>query len=65
MKFSEFIAQTPSQQEAPKGEIMELSLGCQTCMEQVEQAEFFRAAKILKWTCSEGHVSYIEDWNLF
>lgn len=64
MKFSEFIAKTP-QQEAPKGEVMYLSLGCQSCAEQCEEAEFFQAEKILKWTCSEGHISYIEDWGIF
>lgn len=65
MKFSEFIAQTAPAQEAPKGEVMELSLGCQTCNEQVDEQEFFQQAKILKWTCSKGHLSYIEDWSLF
>lgn len=64
MKFSEFIAQTP-QQEAPKGEVMYLSLGCQSCMEQCEEAEYFAAAKILRWTCPQGHLNYIEDWSLF
>lgn len=65
MKFSEFIAKTEPSQEAPKGEVLDLSLGCQTCMEQVSEAEYFQQQRILKWTCSQGHLSYIEDWSLF
>lgn len=62
-KFSDFVAQA-QQEEAPKGMPVDGAFGCQTCYEQCDDAEYFRVEKILKWTCSEGHISYIEDFVL-
>jgi hypothetical protein len=62
-KFSDFVAQT-QEEEAPKGIHVDGAFGCQTCYEQCDDAEYFRVEKILKWTCSEGHVSYVEDFVL-
>lgn len=62
-KFSEFVAQSHAE-EVPKGIPVDGAFGCQTCYEQCEDAEYFRVEKILKWKCSEGHVSYIEDFVL-
>jgi len=64
MKFSDFIAQQPKQEEAPKGLPVAGAFGCQTCFEQVDDAEYFQIEKILKWKCSEGHISYVEDFVL-
>ena len=63
MKFSEFIAQTP-QAEAPKGMEISGSFGCQTCYTQCDEAEYFSVEKILKWTCPDGHISYVEEFVL-
>jgi hypothetical protein len=62
-KFSEFVAKTQDV-EAPKGMEISGAFGCQTCREQCDDAEYFRIEKILKWKCSEGHISYIEDFEL-
>jgi hypothetical protein len=63
MKFSDFLSQT-HQQEAPKGIEIDGAFGCQTCYEQCDIAEYFAVEKILKWRCSENHLSYIEDFYL-
>lgn len=62
-KFSEFVAQTQAA-ETPEGMEISGAFGCQTCHEQVDDAEYFNIEKILKWKCSQGHVSYIEDFVL-
>lgn len=62
MKFNEFIGQPKD--EAPKGMEIDGSFGCQVCYEQVEEAEYFQVERILKWKCSQGHVSFIEDFVL-
>jgi hypothetical protein len=63
VKFSDFVGQT-SKTEVPKGAIVEGGFSCQECYEQVDEAEYFRIEKILKWKCSEGHVSYVEEFTL-
>lgn len=62
-KFSEFVAQTQAE-EKPKGMEIDGTFACQMCNEHCDSAEYFRIEKILKWTCSERHVSYIEDFAL-
>jgi hypothetical protein len=61
MEFSDFLAHS-SDAERPKGTIIDGAFVCQTCNEQCGEAEYFMIEKILKWTCSEGHVSYIKDF---
>lgn len=63
MKFGEFVAQSQAE-ETPKGELIEGGFMCQTCHEQCDDAEYFRIEKILKWKCSEGHISYVEEFVL-
>lgn len=63
MKFSDFVAQS-QEAEAPKGMPIDGGFSCQTCYEQVDEAEYFRMEKILRWKCSEGHVSYVEEFIL-
>jgi len=63
MKFSEFVAQT-QESEKPKGFEIDGAFGCQTCFEQCDIAEYFSVEKILKWKCSEGHISFVEDFIL-
>lgn len=48
----------------PRGMEISGSFGCQVCFEQCDDAEYFRIEKILKWTCSEGHVSYVEEFDI-
>lgn len=43
---------------------IEGSFGCQFCFEQVGDATYYAVQKLLKWTCSEGHVSFVEDFSL-
>ena len=62
-KFSEFVNNS-QKEEAPKGLEISGAFGCQTCHEQCDDAEYFPIEKILKWKCSEGHISYVEDFVL-
>lgn len=64
MKFSDFIAHSSQRAEAPEGIQIDGAFGCQTCYEQVDEAEYFPVEKILKWKCSESHISYIEEFIL-
>jgi hypothetical protein len=63
VKFSDFVAQE-QEAEAPKGMVIDGGFSCQECFEQVDEAEYFRLEKILKWKCSEGHISYVEEFVL-
>ncbi|XAO35260.1 hypothetical protein SEA_FRANCOB_64 [Streptomyces phage Francob] len=63
MKFSDFVAQS-QEAEKPQGTPVDGGFSCMTCYEQVDEAEYFRVEKILKWKCSEGHVSYVEEFIL-
>jgi hypothetical protein len=62
-KFSEFVSGS-EKPERPKGMEISGSFGCQTCYEQCDEAEYFMVEKILKWKCSEGHISYVEEFVL-
>ena len=63
MKFSEFVSQSQDA-EKPVGIPIDGGFGCQVCHEHVDVAEYFNVEKILKWKCSEGHISYVEDFVL-
>lgn len=62
MKFDEFNKQTA--EEVRQAEILDGTYGCQTCDEHVEEAEWFITQKILRWKCSAGHMSFIEEFSL-
>lgn len=62
-KFSEFAARNTGPQE-PEHIVIDGSFGCQTCFEQVDEAKFYHADKMLVWICSHDHKSYIEEFNL-
>lgn len=40
------------------------AFSCQTCYEDVEEATYFHIDGVLKWKCSEGHVSFAENFRL-
>lgn len=40
------------------------SFGCQICYEQVDGAEYFQVSRVLRWKCSQGHISLIEKFDL-
>jgi hypothetical protein len=61
-KFEEFM-QSQSQSPHP-GIPIDGSFQCQVCFEMVDEAEYFPTRRWLKWTCSESHLSYIEDFML-
>lgn len=61
-KFDEFLAKT--EEERPRGMEIGGSFVCQTCYEQVEEAEWFQPERLLVWDCSQGHKSYIEGFSL-
>jgi len=63
MKLTDFLSKS-SPGEAPKGIVIDGAFGCQTCYEQCDEAEYFPIEKILRWKCSEGHMSYIEEFTL-
>lgn len=62
-KIEEFLKKSPA--EVPKGKMIEGNFACQDCFEVVYEGEVFRIEKILKWKCSQGHVSFIENWTLY
>ena len=37
---------------------------CQICMEDTDVAEYFQASRVLRWKCSQGHISLIEKFDL-
>lgn len=39
---------------------VEGSFECHACSDVVDEAEYSPAQKVLKWTCSQGHDSFIE-----
>lgn len=53
-----------SKPSAPKGEVIDVDVLCQRCFITVDEAEYFYIEKLLKWVCSEGHVSYLEEFRL-
>lgn len=61
MKFSEFAN---SKQAKPEGVVIDGTFGCQHCRDSADEAEYFPGEKILKWTCQDGHVSFIEEFSL-
>lgn len=61
-KLAEFME---SQKTSPvKGMEIECDLQCQLCHEYVDGGEYFHIEKLLKWKCSQGHISFIEDFRL-
>lgn len=40
------------------------SFNCQFCDECIDEAAYYAPQKILKWTCEQGHVSFIEEFTL-
>lgn len=62
-KLSEFMK---AQETQPKtGMEIDINATCHTCNERVNSGEYFPNDKVLKWTCSQGHVSFIEGFKLF
>jgi hypothetical protein len=43
---------------------VDIDVSCQTCFEYVDTAEYFNIEKLLRWKCSQGHISFIEDFRL-
>lgn len=61
-KLDEFIK---GQQKSKKvGEPIDGVFACQTCYTEVDEAEYFVNERILKWTCPDNHVSFIEGFSL-
>jgi len=62
LKFSEFNKSS----NPPVNPPVELggSFTCQACDAEVDEAEWFRQERILRWKCPEGHISFIEDFSL-
>jgi hypothetical protein len=63
LKFEEFL--NKSKQEEVVGDTIDGSFSCHTCRVSVDEAEYFQMQKILRFTCPEGHTTYIEDFKLF
>lgn len=49
----------------PVGMEWDASVLCQTCNERVDKQMLYPTERILTWTCSEGHKSYIEGYSAF
>lgn len=62
-RFDEFLEKT-AQDDAPKGRELDGTFMCQSCPEQVDAAEYYQAQKLLVWTCSQKHKSFIEGFCL-
>lgn len=61
-KFEEFIGN--HNQKIQPGIPIDGSFSCQMCFEVVDEAEYFPTRRLLKWVCSEEHLSYVEDFML-
>jgi len=54
-----------TQKKEPKmGMEVECDVTCQVCHEYVDGAEYFHVEKLLRWTCSQGHVSFVEEFRI-
>lgn len=49
----------------PDGVEFYATVQCQVCDEDVDEQTFYPTEKVLLWTCSEGHRSFIEGFNIF
>jgi hypothetical protein len=61
-KLADFMA--AEKKEPRKGMEVDIDVACQTCFEYVDLAEYFNIEKLLRWKCSQGHISFIEDFRL-
>jgi len=61
-KLSDFMS-SGEQPKAAKIDL-EVDVSCQICFEYVDDAEYYPIEKLLKWKCSQGHVSFIEEFRL-
>lgn len=61
-KLADFMQ---GQETTPKkGMEVDCDVQCQICHEYVDGAEYFVVERLLKWKCSQGHTSFIEDFRL-
>lgn len=52
------------EQERDEGIEIPISGRCQICQRDVDDAVYYAVHRVLKWTCEDGHVSYIEEFIL-
>ena len=60
MNFNDFI----NKDSQPEGIEIDGTFQCQTCHQYVDTALIIANKKILKWTCSQGHDSFIEEFSI-
>jgi hypothetical protein len=64
-KLSELVeAQQRESVPAQAGMKIDVCANCSVCYRDVDEAEYFSSHRVLKYVCSDGHVSYLEDFNL-
>lgn len=51
--------------EKPPFESIEGNYLCQMCRESIDEADYFFNDSVLRWKCSKGHVSFLENFNLW
>lgn len=43
---------------------LDVDVSCQICFEYVDDATYYPVEKLLKWKCSQGHISFMEEFRL-
>jgi len=62
-KFKQ-TTQTPAGESRPPGRKIGGAYRCQFCKETVIGATYYPSDSVLKYTCSEEHTSFIENFKL-
>lgn len=63
MNFDQFVGADKTV-EPEVGVEIDGTFNCQSCSEVVDEALYDMQRRVLKWSCPEGHVSYIKDFSL-
>jgi hypothetical protein len=61
-KFKNQQKQSPDGE--PEGKMIQGSFTCQICYAWVTEGKYFPADGVLSYKCSEGHMSFIEKFNI-
>lgn len=63
-KFKKKEQQSPTGEDEPVGRPIGGNYLCQYCNRSVHEATYYPLDAVLKYMCSEGHVSFIEKFYL-
>lgn len=63
-KLTELLGSQPKGEPVENAFKVDLSANCGVCYMDVDEADYYAAHKVLKFTCAAGHTSYLEDFTL-